>query len=352
MFRKRRTSLYNEQIRSEAVDWFIRFCEDDAGGATCSEFDAWLRASPEHVRAYLGISAFWEAAGRMSDASASDVQALVEQAGAQCNVIPLTCEGSPARATSSNWKLKPRMAAIAATVLVSLSLLAGALGWLAVRYPNYSTRTGERRTITLQDGSVVELNAATRIEVRFNASMRLIKLIEGQALFQVAYNPRRPFVVTSDNVVARALGTQFDVNRIDGETIVTVVDGRVAVTPPPDPAPRALPAAQSDGVVLAAGDQVAMAPHIAPARKRADPASTTAWTAGKWIFEDTPLSEVIRDFNRYSERPLSVNDPALSALHVTGTFNINESRQIIRFLSLRFGLVVHDTEQGITLSYD
>jgi transmembrane sensor len=110
--------------------------------------------------------------------------------------------------------------------------------------------------------------------------------------------------------------------------------------------------APSDAVLLSAGEQVAVSPDMPPAPRKTDPAIATAWTEGKLVFDDTPMREVVRQFNRYSTRPLSIDDPQLMELHVTGTFRTDDSQQIVRFLSLRFGLVVHDAEDGISLSYE
>jgi transmembrane sensor len=348
MPRKRRTTTYNEQIRDVATEWFIRFCENEVDDASRRRFADWLRASPEHIRAYLEISAFWEAAGSL--VPTVHVDELVQLARRESNVVALNQESreTPERDGASRM----RRFAIAACALLALSLLAGGTWWQFGRYPTYATRVGELRTLTLRDGSVVQMSASSRMRVRFSQTMRGIELLQGQALFQVAHNTQRPFIVESGSTRVRAVGTRFDVNRDDEETVVTVVSGRVEVSRAAAPFTQivtaSLPAA---AIVLSAGEQVAVSPQFAAAPVRTDAAIATAWIEGKLVFDGTPMREVVRQFNRYSTRPLSIDDPKLLDLHVTGTFKTSDSLQIVRFLSMRFGLVVHESEEGIRLAY-
>ncbi len=101
--------------------------------------------------------------------------------------------------------------------------------WQANRYPLYSTDIGERRSITLADGSTVDLNARSKLRIEFSSAERRVELLDGQALFQVAKDKQRPFIVHSGDATVRAVGTQFDVYRKDSGTTITVLEGRVAV---------------------------------------------------------------------------------------------------------------------------
>jgi transmembrane sensor len=353
MQRKHHRTSVNEQIQDEATEWFIRFCEDEVDGSACEEFDGWLRVSPQHVRAYLDISAFWVAAGTMTRTPKVDVDQLVERARAASNVVAFdktTKAGAPLKGERSVHRLR-------LAVAVSLLLPCLALGtwkwWQVVRYPSYTTQFGEQRTVTLEDGSTVELNARTRIKVRFTNAGRDVDLIEGQALFRVAKNPDRPFIVASGNTRVRAVGTEFDVYQKTRGTVVTVVEGRVSVSAPPEqPAMATDASAQAGPVMLSAGEQVTVMSHRVPPPGRANVAQAMAWTEGKLVFDSTPVSEVVQEFNRYNARPLSIDDPQVLALHISGAFRTTDSAQLIRLLSERFGLVAHDTGEGIRLSHE
>src|SRR4029077_9414852 len=102
-------------------------------------------------------------------------------------------------------------------------VIGGAVWWQAHRYPLYSTDIGERRSITLADGSTVDLNARSQLRVEFSKSERRVELLDGQALFQVAKDKQRPFIVHSGDATVRAVGTQFDVYRKDSGTTITVL---------------------------------------------------------------------------------------------------------------------------------
>jgi transmembrane sensor len=335
-----------EAARDEAIEWFLRFCEDEASAADCSHFEAWLKLSPENVQAYLQISAFWEAAGSMNAVRRLDLGELARRALAESNIVALEMP-APSSSSARGVPVRPWLARTMAACLV-LSLLFCAAAWWHFAGPaEYITQVGEERAITLPDQSVVQMNARSRIRVRFSKFERTLDLLEGQAFFQVARNPDRPFVVISGGTSVRAVGTQFDVDRRLSGTTVTVVEGRVAVAQVEEQgSDRGAP----QPLLLSAGDQVTASAHVTPIPTKANPAIATAWTQGKLIFDGTPLAEVVHEFNRYSSLALSIDDPQLLSLHVTGTFSTSDSRQIVRFLSARFGLVVHESADGIRLS--
>ena len=108
-------------------------------------------------------------------------------------------------------------------------VIAGAIWWQAEHFPIYATEIGERRSITLADGSTVDLNARSRVRIEFSKKERRVDLLDGQALFQVTKDKNRPFIVSSGDATVRAVGTQFDVYRRTNSTTVTVLEGRVAV---------------------------------------------------------------------------------------------------------------------------
>ena len=131
-------------------------------------------------------------------------------------------------------------------------------------------------------------------------------------------------------------------------TVVTVLEGRVAARDTPTGSARSPIGAPE--VLVSAGEQVTLEPHMALRPVHVDAAVATAWTQGKLIFDDTPLSQVVEAFNRYSPRPLTIDDPGLLSLHVSGTFETGDCGQVVQFLSQRFGLVVHESADGIRLS--
>jgi transmembrane sensor len=229
---------------------------------------------------------------------------------------------------------------MAAAASVLIACIAGAmLWWQSEREPAFSTDVGEQRSIALADGSTVELNSRSRIRVRFTSAERVIDLLEGQALFQVASNPNRPFIVHSGAAQVRAVGTQFDVYRTASGTIVTVLEGRVAVL-------------GSRSLELAAGEQVTMTADAIRRPKVADVAAATAWRQRELVFNSTPLGQVAEEFNRYNKRRLTIGDSGLSDFHITGVFSSTDPTSLLRFLRLQPGIRVHESEDEIRISVE
>jgi transmembrane sensor len=343
----------NSQIHQEAAEWLIDLRVDEADATTRERFAAWLRISPEHVGAYLKLVSFWEDAGLYDSARKLDIESLIALACADANVIALevapradsTSTDAPISSPLSfTGKIRHRLAV--AAILTTLAVLAGT--WFALDHrPSYATGVGEQRTVTLRDGSNVELNAVSRIRVRFSDRERAVELLAGQALFRVAKNKNRPFVVTSGDTRVRAVGTQFDVNRKRSQTIVTVIEGRVALLPRNGETPGAPSSVSALPVEIAAGEQVTVTARAIPQPRRANIVTATAWTQQQLIFESMSLPEVAEEFNRFNTRQLAIEGSALAEFHVSGTFAALDPASLPRFVGfLREQPGLHVVESG------
>lgn len=327
----------NKEIVNQAAEWFVELNEGEADKSARQQFDAWLRQSPEHVRAYLRMLPIWEEGSRLDAQASDDPEAIIAWARAGDNVVPLDAgrEESPANLSSTSnpvsWRRKLSLA-IAASVAVAI------LGtWLYSQLNTYSTGIGEQRLIALADGSKVELNSRSRIHVRFSGDGRDVDLLEGQALFRVAHDKTRPFIVHSADTKIRAVGTQFDVYRKPSGTVVTVLEGRVAVR----------------NSLLTAGEQITVSsdtPHVAPEPKRTDVAAATAWTQQHLVFSKTPLTAVAEEFNRYNTRQLVIKDDGLETFNVSGTFSSTDPTSLVRFLRAQPGIQVTETRSEIHIA--
>jgi transmembrane sensor len=282
--------------------------------------------------------------------------------------------------------------------------------WSYLQRGVYSTDIGEQRTLALTDGSTVELNARTKIRVAYTDQTRTIELLEGQALFKVAKDPNRPFVVGSDGTRVRAVGTQFDVYKKSNGTQVTVVEGRVALTVPAsgvlgvsglsrevptahrgsaeetqgfsgssrppngvdatnigDTAPASTERAshalqvQLGEVLLSAGEQLTVSAVIpanariqeiqsVPVPQLANIEATTAWTQQRFVFDFTPLTEVADEFNRYNRRRLIIDDPTLETFNVSGSFSSTDPTLLLRFLREQPEIVLNESATEIRIS--
>lgn len=191
-------------------------------------------------------------------------------------------------------------------------------------FRDYATGTGERSTISLDDGSVIELNTHSRVRVTLTTRTRAVTLLEGQALFEVAHDPARPFVVSAGHRRITALGTAFDVRLRAGEVTVTMVEGRVAVH---NTAGDGIDVERaSSSTELVAGQRlVAPASLEAPSIQMTDIELTTSWRRGQIILEDAALGEAVEEINRYIEAPILVTDPQMVALRVNGMFRTGQT---------------------------
>jgi transmembrane sensor len=397
-------------ILEEASEWFVDFRVGDVDAHARARFDEWLRSSPEHIRAYMEIAKTYVELPTLQLAGKLDVDALIAYAHSGENVVPFdNAEAAPAVESHApsvpnnhdgirmeragrprHWRYGFLAAASCALVL----LIVSALWWRSERYPTYSTDIGERRSITLADGSTVDLNARSRIRIEFSGTERLVELLDGQALFQVAKDKSRPFVVRSGDATVRAVGTQFDVYRKANGTTVTVLEGRVAVysnergeptpaasTPaagslratrqiPPavhaaaplasggagEPSRTANPPGLVDpsysaGVFLSAGEQVTVMPgQVTPVPARADVAAATAWTERRLIFDGARLSDVVQEFNRYNRRQLVIEGSQLSDIQVSGVFSSTDPASLIRFLRTQPGMKLTENDKDIRIA--
>jgi transmembrane sensor len=388
-----------DEIRREASSWFVELNENPQDQTIREGFDRWLRRSPEHVHAFLQISAHWEEGTPRPGALVESVDDLIALAKLDSNLVRLAPQGGTISAAAEERAIheasgtpqmktagvhaqqfwRQRRFALAASFL--LSVVAGALVWQQSFRGVYSTGIGEQRSLTLTDGSTVDLNSRSRIRVRYAQEERHIDLLEGQALFHVAKNRLQPFVVQSGSTQVRAVGTQFDVYRKENGTIVTVVEGRVAVIPvTPSRATADESAEQStaahlttsgrpveskthelaatgaeDEVFLDAGEQITLGPrpavNVASARPEpADIEAVTAWTQHRLIFRGAPLSEVVSEFNRYSERPMIITDAEISATRISGSFSSSDPADLLRFLREVGAYDVRETPSQVAIS--
>ncbi|MCW0197375.1 FecR family protein [Sphingopyxis sp.] len=298
-----------------AIWWATRRQLDPARFAEDADFLAWLK-DEENARAWNEIDRRIDRVGAY--ATMPEVRAMRQAA--------LDKVQQARRPALGRWFLG---AAIAASLVLAFTGIAGRVDSPVAptdiakveSVHRYATAIGERRDVMLPDGSRVSLNTASLVEVDYGApERREIRLLQGQAMFHVAHNENRPFIVRAGNRQVTALGTAFDV-RLDanGQVKVLLVEGRVRV----DPVARAglariLPnLARTD---LSPGQQL-----VAPAAGEAvvssgDVERDTAWNRGILIFRDDSVSDAVREVNRYSTVQLVVDDPRVGALKVSGVF--------------------------------
>ena len=352
----------NTQIYEEASAWFVECRSGDLDESGRREFDRWLRKSPENLSAYLEVAAIWTEGVTIDSSNKWDSDALIEEAKkAADNVVTLPGtsadpeleEAVPplqAAASSSRERFARRRFFLAVAASVVALTLGGVWAWLEFASGVYTTTIGEQRSIELVDGSTVSMNSRSKIRVRYSKGERDVDLLEGQALFHVAKDKSRPFIVRVEGTRVRAVGTQFDVYEKHTGTTVTVLEGQVAVLPRRASASAAGSAEAPQAelapiatILVSAGEQVTVTPKETERNDHANVSAATAWTQRQIIFESATLSEVAEEFNRYNERQLLI-DPSLNEFHISGVFSSTDPDSLIRFLRARPGIKV--TEDG------
>ena len=374
---------FNTQIHEEACEWFIECRAGDLDNTARAEFDRWLRKSPEHLGAYLEIAAIWNEGPTLDPSNRWDLDTLISRAAADPgNIVSIERNPRPAARTpqpgpahepnrthSSNDRgnhapliakaLEPRhrkqhsrrrLFSIAASIVLVTAAMAT---YLLASGGVYATTVGEQRSLALADGSTVQLNSLSRIRVQYSDHERIVDLLQGQALFHVAKDAFRPFIVRSGEIRVKAVGTEFDVYRKADGIVVTVVEGRVALSGgrgepkgnnrPNEGSSNALPSA----IVLAAGEQITVTPNATRRTPHPNLAGATAWTQRQLVFDSASLSDVAGEFNRYNERKLIIDASALGTLHISGVFSSTDPASLIRFLRDRPGLRVTETPTQI-----
>jgi transmembrane sensor len=314
-----------------------------------AEFVAWLKQSPLHVQEYLEIVYTDEV---LKDADAErleDVDALIAQIAP--SVSPVSSESFTVSAGVihrgrpwGRWMVGAGAAALLAVCALTLSLVIRQFE----SKQEYATALGEQRTLQLADSSVVTLNADSRIQVSLDRTHRGINLLRGEALFKVAHDPTRPFIVRTATALVQAVGTEFNVYEKPTGTRVSVLEGRVKVTPlDRDGAATVVPSVES----LSAGQEAQVTRDGAIRRDaKADVLKTVSWRERRLIFDNTPLEDMVYEFNRYNRTTrLTLQGVPPDSHHYNGIFDASDPDSLAALLSREPDLIVERREGEIII---
>lgn len=353
-----RSSTAHDDPVTQASKFFMDFRAGDGTPSVRRRFEKWLRASPEHVRAYLDVAAIWSTLPIGDPEGRINIHALLAAALESDDDSVVELRLTETNAGHRYYRFRPW--AIAACLMLMVTLVAA--GWLYVpEGRTYSTGIGEQRTLLLADGSTVIMNALTTIRVQMTKEARKITLIHGQAYFHDPDEPARPFIVRTGSTTVRAIGTEFDVNKRSDRTVVTVLEGQVAVAKSSASIGSierrellrdlAGSATKLTAVLVPAGEQVTVLAQNIFAPKRVDMGPVTAWMQQRLIFNNTPLEEVAHQFNLYSKRRLVIADPSLRSLGIGGEYSASDPAAMIEFLRSQPALHVIETGDEILVTH-
>ena len=347
-------SRRRDRITDEAASWFVQARDSGFSSDDRKELASWLAASAEHVQEYLSLAAV---SGEIRDAArdydVDELVAIARDASYGADIVALRgLDAAPRDIESAvndkndtgrtRRRGRPFIWATAATMLV-----AAALSTFFFSTPDrnlYVTGVGEQASFPLEDGSIVSLNAQSTLRVEFSDDGRNVRLVSGEAMFDVARDPNRPFRVVTDGAMIQAVGTQFNVRYRGADTMVTVVEGVVDVqsTPPPPSTGGAvaqLPAASdaarpadSHTARLTVGQQARVASgEVAVIDTNVQEA--TSWRERRLVFDARPLEDVVNEFNLYNDDQFVISDAVLGDRVISGVFGADDRQSFVLFLS-------------------
>lgn len=296
-----------EDAEREASEWIARLQADDVSADDRIQFEAWLNAHPRHANAYADLMATWQ------------------QLAAAGRTVRAVSFGNAMEAATRKRRRRGKSILILAAALLTVGVVGGT--WNLYRWrpqSEFQTGIGEHASVTLPDGSNLELNSNSAVLIAYGDGARVVELERGEAFFTVAHDTSRPFWVVADRTWVRAVGTAFNVYRRESGVRVTVSEGRVKVAEVPSgrerPSDKVLE--QQPVSLLDAGQQADLGDDLAAQVRRLplpDVEREVSWRSGRLYFEKRPLHEVVDELARYT--PLRIElDAGVRDLPVDGAF--------------------------------
>lgn len=313
----------DERLLEEAVDWLLRLREMPAEPDLVASWEAWLQASDAHARAWARICRTWDVLG----------EGAVRLPGSTQETVAVSPEMPVLR--DRGWRMSRRGLGLASACVVAVGLLATVFGpALQIRLQaDFRTAAGETEIVTLSDGSRVTLAPETALADEFDGAARHVRLLAGEAFFEVERDVARPFLVDAPDASVRVLGTAFSVRDTGHGTRVELAHGSIALQP--------------DGrrgggeLMLAPGDVVTVDRAAGKAeRSRIDPAEIALWREGRLSVSDQPLGDVVALIQRQHPAWIMLPERDVAALRVTGLYDLSDPDKALMALAAPFGLTV------------
>lgn len=348
------TSAHNygeadEAILMLAAEWRAR---KDAGLTPAEEAELirWLEADPRHEDYFHQMGSTWDFMDVAQDANPSRLGLSGETRAKVEGVKPVS--------RIPGWSI-----GLAAAAALAFAWI----GWTTWLRPPESPEgqfqqsaevaSGFIKRMDLPDGSVIRMNSESHVVVAYSGTARVVTLVRGEAHFEVAKNPQRPFVVSARGASVRAVGTAFNVALKHASVEVLVTSGKVSVAPPPEPAALHAKAAAPEGpAFLVAGEKMTVplqseAVAVKTSVNETDIAKSLAWQERRLEFDAAPLSEIAAEFNRFNVHQIVIagNSPELSRMEFAGSFRADDPETFIKLIRTRTSIAVERNERQTVL---
>ncbi|PZR35358.1 FecR domain-containing protein [Caulobacter segnis] len=312
------------QHLQEAADWLIRLQRPEVDETDWLAFDAWL-SDPGAQAAYDAVQAVDEEIFQRGAAVRGELAEPRRVAAKRTLLI--------------DWRWLGGLGAAAAAAAVAIAI--APWGDLLPQPDTlYTTDKGESRTLELADGSRVDMNTDSHLSVRLDKDARRVTVHEGQALFDVAHDRARPFLITAGDETVRVVGTKFDVRRRDGQLSVTVLRGLVEVSTDGEDNPiRLHPGQMLEHVEGASGVSI----------RSVAAEDQIGWRSGRLVYRDQPLGRIVSDLNHYFVRPIRLDGENTATLRFSGVLIVDGQEAMVRRLTSLMPLSATPTNDAIVL---
>jgi transmembrane sensor len=370
----------HREIEDHAAALLARRDSGDWTDADQAQLEEWMTVSTARRVAVLRLEAVWENARRLKALGAGLPQGTVPPASelqsslfftgslstsVEINETRGSKKGGDSPGPHERWmegRLRGPRVRLAAAASMLIAAGVGTYFAIAPTGERYATPIGGIASVPLQDGSSVTLNTATEVRVELTSNERHIRLDKGEAFFEVAKDPNRPFIVEVGSKRVIAVGTKFSVRRDGGAIRVAVTEGKVEVTDTRASSASDAVARTREKQNPQSPDEIFLTPgHIASAgdagiviedRPLAEVVDDLSWRQGYLTFHETSLVDAVAEFNRYNTHQIAVADPKVAAIRISGTFRAVNYRAFIQVLDAGFAIQAHTNHDTTTLTKD
>jgi transmembrane sensor len=369
----------HKQAEKRAAEWLCRRDSADWSESDQASLDDWLNESSAHAVAFIRLDSAWNRADRYKalgagfpsrrvptpdelsrspffdettrgsqnaarGAATSILQELIHE-----EPVPL-----PGASVPKTLQRHPHVLfRLAWAASIALVLVAGLAWRLGVSSSSYRTPIGGMASVPMRDGSRVTLNTDSAVRLAVTDTERSVELNRGEAFFEVAKDPNRPFVVNAGSKRIIVVGTQFSVRRDGDDVRVVVTEGKVRIEDAnPSRGGPGSATGEAGAFVLEAGGvaRTGEAGVLVQSKPLSDVQEALSWRAGFLIFRDVNLAEAVAEFNRYNEKKMTIQDPVVAAIRLNGKFKAHNFDAFVRLLKDGFPIDAHDSEGSIVLT--
>jgi transmembrane sensor len=332
--------------RTIAAAWFARQRSGEMTEQEARDLAVWLDADPAHRAAYDLAAQVWGAAEgvRANPTMLAIRERAMKRRRLSWAVTGGAIAASLAMAVFGGWAMldRPPTGPVISTAVATQADLAGA------KARDFATAVGQRRTVTLEDGTLVTLDTNSAIRAREGGRVRLVELERGQAFFKVAHDRGRPFLVRAAGRTVVATGTEFGVRVDQGRIAVTLIEGSVRVEAPINGRGDGKFSRYVQTTELTPGSRLEAEDGRPWAISEVDTDRETSWMTDKLVFQDEPLVKVVAELNRYSGRRIVITDPSLADKPVSGSFRTDDVDESVRAI-VSYGLARVSGEDASTV---